>query len=105
MQNPPLASTPRTGWRTPVVVLLCGGIILTLALGTRHSFGLYLQPMTLDLGWTRETFAIALALQNLVYGLGSPVAGMVADKYGAPRALVAGTLCYALGLVLMAYSQ
>ena len=91
-------------WRTPLVILICGGIVLTLSLGTRHSFGLYLQPMTLDLGWSRQTFAIALAIQNLVYGLATPFAGMVADKFGAARALIGGTLLYALGMVLMAYS-
>ncbi len=93
-----------SNWRTPAVILLCGGIILTLSLGTRHSFGLYLQPMTADLGWSRQTFAIALAIQNLVYGLATPFAGMIADKYGAARALVGGTLLYGLGLVLMAFS-
>jgi len=96
--------TSSANWRTPLVVLICGGIILTLSLGTRHSFGLYLQPMTLDLGWNRQTFAIALAIQNLVYGLATPFAGMVADKFGAARALIGGTLLYALGMVLMAHS-
>ena len=96
--------TSTANWRTPLVVLICGGIILTLSLGTRHSFGLYLQPMTLDLGWNRQTFAIALAIQNLVYGLATPFAGMVADKFGAARALIGGTLLYALGMVLMAHS-
>jgi MFS family permease len=94
-----------SNWRTPLVVLICGGIILTLSLGTRHSFGLYLQPMTLDLGWSRQTFAIALAIQNLVYGLAAPLAGMITDRYGAARVLVAGALLYALGLVLMAFSD
>ena len=56
----------RSNWRTPLAVLICGGFILTLSLGTRHTFGLYLQPMTIDLGWSRETFAIAIAIQNLV---------------------------------------
>ena len=79
-------------------------MILTLSLGTRHSFGLYLQPMTLDLGWSRQTFAIALAIQNLVYGLATPFAGMLADKFGASRALLGGTLLYALGIVFMAHS-
>jgi MFS family permease len=105
MSDATSTAAARSSWRTPVVVLLCGGIILTLALGIRHTFGLYLQPMTQDLGWTRQTFSIALALQNLVYGLASPLAGIVADKYGAPRALIAGTLSYALGLALMAYAQ
>ena len=96
--------TSSANWRTPLVVLICGGIILTLSLGTRHSFGLYLQPMTLDLGWNRQTFAIALAIQNLVYGLATPFAGMIADKFGAAKALIGGTLLYALGMVLMAHS-
>jgi MFS family permease len=95
----------QSNWRTPLVVLLCGGIILTLSLGTRHSFGLYLQPMTLDLGWSRQTFAIAIAIQNLVYGLATPFAGMITDKYGATRVLVGGTILYAIGLALMAYTQ
>jgi len=94
----------QSSWRTPLVVLICGGMILTLSLGTRHSFGLYLQPMTLDLGWSRETFAIALAIQNLVYGIATPFAGMIADRWGAVRALISGTLLYALGITLMAHS-
>jgi MFS family permease len=92
-------------WRTPLAVLICGGIILTLSLGTRHSFGLYLQPMTFDLGWNRQTFAIAIAIQNLVYGLATPFAGMITDKYGAARVLVVGTIIYAIGLALMAYTE
>src|SRR5512132_38333 len=91
-------------WRTPNAIILCGGIILTIALGIRHNFGLYLQPMTLDLGIGREAFSIAIALQNLVYGLSQPFTGMVADKYGTARVLIGGTLLYALGLVLMSYA-
>ena len=90
-----------TNWRTPAVVLACGGIILTISLGIRHGFGLYLQPMTMELGIGREVFAIALAIQNLVYGFAQPFTGMIADKYGAGRVLVSGTLLYALGLFLM----
>ena len=66
-------------WRTPAVILLCGGMTLTIALGVRHNFGLYLQPMTADLGWARQTFAFALAAQNLIYGIAQPFAGMLAD--------------------------
>lgn len=95
----------KSNWRTPLVVLICSGMILSLALGTRHTFGLYLPPMTMDLGWNRETFAIAIALQNLVYGIATPFAGMIADKYGAPRTLVGGTLLYSLGIALMAFSE
>ena len=100
-----LAHTGGSGWRTPAVVLACGSLVLMLSLGTRHGFGLFLQPMTLDLGWSRETFAFAIALQNLVWGCAQPFAGMIADKFGAARVLIAGSLFYALGLVLMAYSS
>ncbi len=91
-------------WRTPTLVLVCGGIALTLALGTRHNFGLYLQPVTLALDWDRQTFAFAIAVQNLIYGVAQPFTGMIADKFGAGRVLAAGALIYAAGLVLMAHS-
>ena len=88
-------------WRTPRVILLCGGITLTVALGVRHNFGLYLQPMTLDLGIWREVFSFAIAIQNLLYGLAQPFTGMIADKFGAARVLIGGAILYALGLALM----
>jgi MFS family permease len=91
-------------WRTPTVVLVCGGLILTLAMGIRHGFGLFLQPMSADLHWGRETFALALAVQNLVWGATQPFAGMLADKYGSGRVLLAGTLLYSLGLFTMAHA-
>ena len=83
-------------------VLLCGAAIVTLSMGIRHGFGLWLQPITMERGWTRETFAFALAVQNLVWGLAGPVAGGLADRYGAVKVLVGGALFYAAGLVLMA---
>lgn len=83
-------------------VLLCGAFIVTLSMGIRHGFGLFLQPVTMERGWTRETFAFALAIQNLAWGLAGPLAGMLADKYGAFRVLVVGGLLYAGGLVMMA---
>jgi MFS family permease len=91
-------------WRTPAIVLLAGGVAMTLALGARHAFGLYLQPMTSDLGWARQTFAFALAAQNLMYGIAQPFAGMLADRLGAGRVMLGGTLLYVLGLVLMSGS-
>jgi MFS family permease len=91
-------------WRTPAVILVCGGLILMLALGTRQSFGLFLRPMSMDLGWGRETFSFAIALQNLVWGCAMPFAGAIADRYGAGRVLAAGGLAYGAGLIAMAYS-
>jgi predicted MFS family arabinose efflux permease len=86
-------------------VLLCGAAVVTLSMGIRHGFGLFLQPLTMDRGWSRETFAFALAVQNLAWGLFGPLAGMVADRYGAFRVLLVGGLLYAVGLVLMALSS
>jgi predicted MFS family arabinose efflux permease len=83
-------------------VLLCGALIVTLSMGIRHGFGLWLQPITMERGWTRETFAFALAVQNLAWGLAGPVAGMFADRFGAFRVLLVGSVLYALGLVSMA---
>ncbi|MFO1297253.1 MAG: MFS transporter, partial [Rubrivivax sp.] len=85
-------------------VLLCGAAVVTLSMGIRHGFGLWLQPITMDRGWTRETFAFAMAVQNLSWGLAGPVAGALADRFGAFRVLLAGGVLYALGLVLMALS-
>jgi predicted MFS family arabinose efflux permease len=93
----------RADWRTPTLVLVCSGLILTLAMGIRHGFGLFLQPMSADLHWGRETFALAIAVQNLVWGATQPFAGAVADKYGSGRVVFGGALLYALGLLLMAH--
>lgn len=95
----------KTDWRTPAVVLACGGLILSLSLGVRHGFGLFLQPMSFDLGWGRETFAFALAVQNLLWGAAQPLTGMFADKYGAGRIIGAGAVLYVAGLALMGFSQ
>jgi len=83
-------------------VLVCGAAVVTLSMGIRHGFGLWLQPITMERGWTRETFGFALAIQNLAWGIAAPFAGMVADRYGAFRVLIIGGLLYASGLVLMA---
>jgi predicted MFS family arabinose efflux permease len=83
-------------------VMLCGAAIVTLSMGIRHGFGLWLQPITMERGWTRETFALAIAVQNLSWGLAGPFAGALADRFGAVKALAAGAVLYAAGLVLMA---
>src|SRR6202166_2929530 len=91
-------------WRTPNTVLICGGLILTLGMGIRHGFGLFLQPMSADLHWGREVFALAIAVQNLVWGATQPFVGMIADKYGTAKVVIAGALLYALGLATMAHA-
>jgi predicted MFS family arabinose efflux permease len=82
-------------------VLLCGAMIVTLSMGIRHGFGLWLQPVTLERGWSRETFAFAIAIQNIAWGIAGPIAGGIADRFGAFKVLVVGAVLYALGLVLM----
>ena len=89
-------------WRTPTVALVATGLILSLSMGIRHGFGLFLQPMSADLGWGRETFALAMAVQNLMWGAATPFAGMFADRFGSHKvALVCGIL-YVAGLATMA---
>jgi MFS family permease len=83
-------------------ILLCGAFIVTLSMGVRHGFGLWLQPITMERGWPRETFAFALAVQNLAWGIAGPIAGGLADRFGAFRVLIVGALLYAVGLATMA---
>jgi MFS family permease len=83
-------------------VLACGAAIVTLSMGIRHGFGLWLQPITQAHGWNRETFAFALAIQNLAWGFFGIFAGMLADRFGPFRVLVLGALFYAAGLAGMA---
>ena len=85
-------------------VLVCGAAIVTLSMGIRHGFGLWLQPITQAQGWTRETFAFAIAIQNLSWGICGIFAGMLADKMGAFKVLLGGAVLYSLGLVGMALS-
>lgn len=85
-------------------ILICGAAIVTVSMGIRHGFGLWLQPITQAQSWSRETFALALAIQNLVWGVAGIFAGMLADRFGAFRVIVAGALLYALGLLGMAYA-
>jgi MFS family permease len=87
-----------------IQVLLCGAAIVTLSMGVRHGFGLWLQPITMERGWARETFAFALAVQNLAWGIAGPFAGALADRFGAFKVLLGSTLLYTAGLVAMAFA-
>ena len=99
-----MSSASRTDWRTPTVVLIASSVLLTLSLGVRHGFGLFLQPMSADLHWGRETFAFAMAVQNLVWGVATPFAGMFADRFGTHRVAFVCGLFYAAGLATMAHA-
>ena len=85
-------------------VLICGAMIVTLSMGIRHGFGLWLLPITQAQGWDRGTFSFALAIQNLAWGFIGIFAGMLADRFGAFRVLIGGAVLYALGLAGMALS-
>lgn len=91
-------------WRTPGLALLAGCLISMLTFGPRSAMGFFLTPMTVEHGWNREVFALAIAIQNLLWGAFQPIAGGFADKFGTGRVLVAGGVFYALGLALMAWA-
>ena len=88
-------------WRTSGWVLLGAALILALSLGIRHGFGLFLAPMSAEFGWGRGVFALAIALQNLMWGLAQPFAGALADRFGAARVVALGGVLYAIGLACM----
>jgi len=86
----------------PLVVLFCAATILALNMGVRQTFGLFLEPMTADLGIGRGSFALAIAIQNLLWGVLTPPFGILADRYGTGRCLVFGGVVYVAGIVIMA---
>ena len=86
-----------TSWQTPLVVLVGGCLISLIGFGARSSYGLYMGPITEQMGWSRETFAFAMALQNLFWGLCLPLSGMLADRFGPVVVIGLGAIVYALG--------
>jgi MFS family permease len=95
---------PTSSWRTPLVIITCGCAIALLSFGPRSSVGFFVKPMGQEFAWGRDVFGLALALQNLLWGLGQPLAGAIADRFGVLRVMVVGALLYAGGLVLMRYA-
>ncbi len=91
-----------SAYRLPLI-LGAAAFLVIITMGIRQTFGLFLLPVTEALGTGREVFSLAMALQNLLWGLSSPIAGGFADRYGAPRTAAIGTLCYAVGLLIMGY--
>ena len=95
----------RPGWRPPAVVIAVACALAMVGFGARSIFGLFLEPMTAAKGWGRETFAVALAIQNLLWGIALPFAGALSDRLGPPRVLAAGAVIYAGGIWGMAYAD
>jgi MFS family permease len=93
-----------TTWRTPLVIIVCGCAIGLLSFGPRSSLGFFIQPMSREFAWGRDVFGLALAVQNLLWGLGQPVAGAIADRFGVLRVMCVGAILYAAGLLTMRYA-
>src|SRR5215218_5116634 len=89
---------------SPELVVAAGCAIALITAGPRATAGLFQIPMTTEYGWGRDVFSLAIALQNLLWGVGQPFAGAVADRFGAVRVICAGAVLHAIGLALMVYS-
>jgi MFS family permease len=100
----PRPSPSAPTWRTPLVVVMCGCLIGMLTFGPRSTLGFFLQPMSREFAWGRDVFGLALAIQNLLWGMGQPIAGAIADRFGALRVIALGALMYAAGLLMMRYA-
>jgi MFS family permease len=100
----PAPDSLRLGWRTPAFIIGCGCLIAILTFGPRSSLGFFMTPLSQAHGWGRDVLALALAVQNLLWGLGQPFAGAIADRFGTVRVLCVGAVMYAIGLGVMAYS-
>ncbi len=94
--------TSGANWRTPVVILLAGTVVLILAFGTRTSFGIFMVPISEDMGWGREVFGFSMAMQNLLWGAAQPFAGAISDRWGSGRVIAGCGALYVLGLLVMA---
>ena len=88
--------------RNGLLLMIGSSIVLALSLGIRHAFGLYLKPMSLAFGWEREVFSLAIAIQNLVWGMAQPFVGAFADRYGLKPTVFFSAIAYVIGLTLMA---
>src|SRR6195952_3155526 len=98
------AAPAAVGWRTPLVIIICGCAIALLSFGPRSSLGFFVQPMGREFSWGRDVFALALAVQTLLWGLAQPIAGAIADRFGVLRVMCVGAVLYAGGLLMMRYA-
>src|ERR1700693_3034328 len=102
--TPSQSGTVTSTWRTPLLIIGFGCLISLMSFGPRSSLGFFLTPMSAANHWGRDVFAFALALQNLLWGIGQPLAGIIADRFGTIRVVCTGALLYAAGLVLMSHA-
>jgi len=98
------SEAPAVGWRTPAAIIVCGCLIAIITFGPRSALGFFLTPLSRANDWGRDVFALALALQNLLWGIGQPFAGAIADRFGTIRVLAVGAVIYGVGLVVMAHA-
>src|SRR4029078_6879283 len=91
--------------RTPIVIVVCGCLLSLISFGPRSTFGFFLSPMSAANGWGRDQFALAMAIEMLLWGAGQPFAGALADRFGAVLVLAAGAVLYIIGILWMAYAQ
>ncbi len=101
MSAPTTFATPSASRPMPWGIIVAGSLIAVLTFGPRSAMGFFQLPMLQDTGWDRTTFGLAMALQNLAWGLSQPFFGAIADKFGTWRVLLVSGLVYALGLFLM----
>src|SRR5215472_4806779 len=102
--NPPRSAVASAGWRTPALVIGFGCLIALMSFGPRSTLGFFLTPLSNANHWGRDVFAFALALQNLLWGIGQPLGGIIADRFGSVKVLSGGAVLYAVGLALMAHT-
>src|SRR3989442_1922588 len=111
MMRTPICLPARNSMATPgnrramLLLILLSGLIISLCMGLRQSLGLFMRPMTLDLGISAATFGFSIALQNIVWGVSQPFVGALADRYGPRPVLIVTALLYAAGLLLMVFSK
>ncbi len=99
-----LSTSQQMTWRTPVIVLTLGCLVAVIAFGPRSTLGFFMTPMIQLNGWGRDVFALAIAIQNILWGVGQPFSGAIADRFGTVPVMCVCALLYAVGLALMAYS-
>lgn len=98
-------SSPRSSWRSPTIIIIAGCLISMIGFGVRSSFGFFMEPISVGNGWGRDVFSLAMAIQNIMWGIGVFIAGAIADRRGPIMVLVCGSLLYAVGIYGMSIAD